>query len=60
MSLDQAQQPLVLELQNQMSAMQAALEGKSQASLFKPKMFIGFPVEDVNEWLLQFERYSKF
>ena len=60
MSLDQAQQPLVLELQNQMSAMQAALEGNSQASLFKPKMFNGFPTEDVNEWLLQFERYSKF
>ena len=27
---------------------------------FRPKMFIGFPTEDVNEWLLQFERYSKF
>ena len=60
MSVEEGQQIVVHELQNQMSAMQAALEGNSQASLFKPKMFNGFPSEDVNEWLHQFERYSKF
>ena len=60
MSVDEFQQISVHELQSQMSAMQAALEGNSQSSLFKPKMFNGFPTEDVNEWLLQFERYSKF
>ena len=40
--------------------MQAALEGNSLASLFKLKLFNGFPSEDVNEWLHQCERYSKF
>ena len=60
MSVEEGQQIAVHEFQNQMSAMQAALEGNSQASLFKPKMFNGFPSEDVNEWLHQFERYSKF
>ena len=60
MSVEEAQQIAVHELQNQTSAMQAALEGNSQASLFKPKIFNGFPSEDVNEWLHQFERYSKF
>ena len=49
MSVEEAQQIAVHELQNQMSAMQAALEGNSQASLFKPKIFNGFPSEDVNE-----------
>ena len=55
MSVEEGQQTAVHELQNQMSAMQAALEGNSQASLFKLKMFNGFPSEDVNELLHQFE-----
>ncbi len=51
----QVNQAKVNELQSQMSAMQAALEGNSQASLFKPRTFNGFPTEDINEWLSKFE-----
>ena len=40
MSVEEAQQIAVQELQNQMSAMQAALEGTSQASCFKQNYFI--------------------
>ena len=46
MSVDEFPQISVHELQSQMSAMQAALERNSQSSLFKPKMFNGFPAED--------------
>ena len=48
-AVDVDQQAAVNELQNQMTAMQAALEGNSQASLFKPRSFNSFPNEDVNE-----------
>ena len=50
----------VSELQSQMTAVQAALEGNAQSSLFKQPPFHGFPNEDVNEWLLKYERISKF
>ena len=53
-------QAAVNELQNQMTAMQAALEGNSQANPFKQRPFNGFPNEDVNEWLSKFERFAKF
>ena len=47
-------------LQTQMTAVQAALEGTGQASLFKPRPFSGLPIEDINEWLMKFERFAKF
>ena len=50
----------VNELQTQMTAVQAAIEGNSQSSLFKPRPFSGSPSEDVNEWLSKFERFSRF
>ena len=50
----------VIELQTQMTAVQAALEGNAQSGLFRQPPFHGFPNEDVNEWLLKFERLSKF
>ena len=50
----------VNELQTQMTAVQAALEGTGQASLFKPRPFSGLPSEDINEWLMKFERFAKF
>ena len=59
-AVDVDQQATVNELQNQMTAMQAAFEGNSQASLFKPRSFNGFPNEDVNEWLSKFDRFAKF
>ena len=42
MSVEEAQQIAVHELQNQMSAKQAALEGNSQASLSNQKYLMGF------------------
>ena len=50
----------VNELQTQMTAVQAALAGTGQASLFKPRPFSGLPSEDINEWLMKFERFAKF
>ena len=50
----------VQELQTQLTAVQAAIEGNSQSSIFKPRSFSGLPSEDVNEWLGKFERFSKF
>ena len=50
----------VQELQTQLTAVQAAIEGNSQSSLFKPRSLSGLPSEDVNEWLGKFERFSKF
>ena len=50
----------VNNLQSQLSAVQAAIEGNSQASMFKPRSFTGALSDDVNEWLEKFERFAKF
>ena len=47
--VDQDMNATVNELQTQMTAVQAALEGTGQASLFKPRPFSGLPSEDINE-----------
>ena len=50
----------VNNLQTQLTAVQAALDGNSNSGLFKHPMFNGLPNEDVNEWLAKFDRLSKF
>ena len=50
----------VNNLQTQLTAVQAAIEGNSQVSLFKPRAFSGALHEDVQEWLAKFERFAKF
>ena len=50
----------VNELLTQMTAVQAALEGTGQASLFKHRPFSGLLSDNINEWLVKFERYAKF
>ena len=50
----------VNNLQSQLTAVQAAIEGNSQASMFKPRPFTGALSEDVNEWLAKFDRFAKF
>ena len=50
----------VNNLQTQLTAVQAALDGSSTSSLFKHPMFNGHPNEDVYEWLAKFDRISKF
>ena len=50
----------VNDLQNQLTAVHAELEGKGQAGLFKPRSFSGLPSEDVTEWLRKFDQYAKF
>ena len=50
----------VNNLQTQLTAVQAAIEGNSQGSIFKPKTFSGALNEDINEWLSKFERFAKF
>ena len=50
----------VNNLQSQLSAAQASIEGHSQASMFKPRPFTGALSDDVNEWLAKFERFAKF
>lgn len=50
----------VNNLQSQLSAIQAAIEGNSQASMFKPTPITGALSDDVNEWLAKFERFAKF
>ena len=50
----------VEELQNRVSAMQAALEGNAQSGLFKQPPFSGFQNEDVNEWVVKFNRLARF
>ncbi len=50
----------VNNLQTQLNTVQAAIEGNSQASMFKPRPFSGLQSEDVNEWLSKFERFAKF
>ena len=47
-------------LQTQLSAVQAAIDGNTNSSLFKQPPFNGLPNEDVNEWLAKFDRLSKF
>ena len=47
-------------LQNEMTAVQVALEGNNQVTVFKPRPFNGSPNEDLNEWLMIFERFTKF
>ena len=50
----------VNELQTQLTAVQAALEGNLQPSLFQLHSFNGLPNEDINEWLSRFETLAKF
>ena len=50
----------VNELQTQLSAVQAALEGNLQSGLFQLHSFNGLPNEDINEWLSRFEALAKF
>ena len=47
-------------LQTQLSAVQAAIGGNANSSLFKQPPFNGLPKEDINEWLAKFDRLSKF
>ena len=47
-------------LQTQLTAVQAAIEGSSQASIFKPRPFTGALNEDINEWLAKFDRFARF
>ena len=47
-------------LKTQMAAMQAAIEGQSSSSFFRPKSFCGLSYEDVTDFIERFERYSKF
>ena len=46
-------------LKTQMAAMQAAIEGQSSSSFFRPKSFSGLSYEDVTDFE-RFERDSKF
>ena len=50
----------VNNLQTQLTAVQAAIEGNSQISMFKPRPFSGALHEDVNEWTAKFDRFAKF
>ncbi|XP_028417213.1 uncharacterized protein LOC114541496 [Dendronephthya gigantea] len=50
----------VESLRTQMAAMQAAIEGQSSSSFFRPKSFSGFSYEDITDFIERFERYSKF
>ena len=47
-------------LQTQFSAVQAAIDGNANSSLFKQPLFNGLPNKDVNEWLAKFDRLSQF
>ena len=58
--VDQDMNATVNELETQMTAVQTALEGTRKANLFKPHPFSGLPSEDINEWLMKFERFVKF
>ena len=49
----------VKTLKSQMAAMQAAIEGQSSSSFFRPKSFSGLSYEDVTDFIERFERYSK-
>ena len=48
----------VNNVQTQVTAVQAALDGNSNSGLFMHPMFNGLPNEDVNEWLAKFDRLS--
>ena len=48
------------DLQTQLTAVHAALEGKGQAGIFKPHSFSDLPSKDVTEWLRKFDQYAKF
>ena len=50
----------VTELQIQLTAVQAAIEGSGQSGLFKPRSFTGLPNEDIKEWLEKFDRFARF
>ena len=47
-------------LRTQMAAMQAAIEGQSASSFFRPTSSSGLSYDDVNDLIERFERYSKF
>ena len=47
-------------LRTQMAAVQAAIEGQSSSSFFRPKSFSGLSCEDIIDFIERFERYSKF
>ena len=58
---DQVQiQAAVSEMQTQITAFQAAIEGNSQSGLFKQAPFSGMPNEDIAEWLAKFDRLAGF
>ena len=50
----------VNDLRTQLTAVQAAIEGNSQASMFKPRPFTAALSEDANEWLAKFESFARF
>lgn len=51
----------VNDLQTQLTAIQAAVEGTSQTSLLKKvRPFTGMPSEDVDEWLVKFDFLAEF
>ncbi len=50
----------VNQLQNQLAAVQAAIEGNAQSNLFQLRQFHGLANEDINYWLSRFETLAKF
>ncbi len=50
----------VNQLQNQLAAVQAAIEGNAQSNLFQLRQFHGLANEDINDWLSRFETLAKF
>lgn len=53
-------QETVEGLRTQLTAMQAAIEGQTSSSLFRPKTFSGLGYDDVTDFISKFERYCKF
>ncbi len=47
-------------LRTQLVAMQAAIEGQTSSSIFRPKTFSGLGYDDVTDFISKFERYCKF
>ena len=48
----------VNNLQTQLTAVQAAIEGNSQISMFKLRPFSGALHEDINEWTAKCECFA--
>ena len=51
---------MVTELQTQLTAVQAAIQGLGQSHLFKRRSFTGLPNEDIKECLKSFDHFARF